>query len=116
MYRSVDSRTSHLMKVLIARNSKRAAPFPSMESAVQEARAAELLLGAAGDGLLVKAHCRQIAVSTEKWASSPSSEPFPDLNVPKKPDLDVPKKPALDVPKKPDLDVPKRPELDVPNR
>jgi hypothetical protein len=103
------------MKVLIARNSKPAAPFPSMEIAGQDAGAAELLLGAAGE-LLVKAPCYEIAVINDKWSFSPSSEPLPDLHVPKEPDLDVPKKPDFDVPKKPDLDVPKRPELDVPKR
>jgi hypothetical protein len=87
-----------------------------MEIASQEARAqAKLLSGADGDELLMKTHQCEAAVSIDKWTSSPSSEPFPDLDVPKRPDLDVPKKPDL-VPKRPDLDVPKKPDLRQPKR
>lgn len=78
-----------------------------MQTAVQEVRAqAELVVGAACDELLVKAH-HDSAASIARRAS-PDPDRIPELDVPRKPNLDIPKKPALDVPKKPDLEVPKK--------
>jgi|UPI0005949877 hypothetical protein len=79
-----------------------------MEIAVQEARP-QAEVGAAGDKLLMFHQCAT-AASIDRRAH-PDSNPFPQLDVPKKPNLDVPKTPALDVPKKPDLDAPKKPDL-----
>jgi hypothetical protein len=86
-----------------------------MQTAVQVVRArAELVVGAACDELLVKAH-HESAGSIDRRAS-PASDPIPELDAPRKANLDIPKKPALDVPKKPDMDVSKKPDLAIPKR